>query len=105
MTFRPERFIATETHAPERDVHTAVFGYGRRICPGMNLAEASIFILCARTLAAFDVTKAVDEESGVEITPPVEYDSGTICHPKPFKCSIKPRSLKAEALIRAYQHA
>jgi len=68
------------------------------------------------SLAAFDISKAV--ENGVEITPEVDPTSGTIryvasnrvrgadldihtsSHPKPFKCSIKPRSAKALELIQ-----
>lgn len=91
------------------------------ICPGLNLADASVFISCAMTLAVFDITKAV--ENGDVVEPEVEYTSGTIrcvnplyplvlfrltvdvndlhecSHPKPFKCSIKPRSEKAVTLI------
>jgi hypothetical protein len=49
------------------------------------------------SLAVFDISKVV--ENGIEITPEVDPSSGTISHPKPFKCSIKPRSSKAVALI------
>lgn len=67
------------------------------------------------SLAVFDISKVV--ENGVEITPEVDPSSGTIryvtclivsgvglnrhnfSHPKPFKCSIKPRSAKAIELI------
>ena len=28
-----------------------------RICPGLNLAEATIFAFCAATLAAFNINK------------------------------------------------
>ncbi|KAG2757183.1 hypothetical protein CY34DRAFT_805211 [Suillus luteus UH-Slu-Lm8-n1] len=50
------------------------------------------------SLAVFDISKVV--ENGVEITPEVDPTSGTISHPKPFKCSIRPRSAKAIALIQ-----
>jgi hypothetical protein len=69
------------------------------------------------SLAVFDISKAV--ENGVEITPEVDPSTGTIryavhpiafavlvligvlpSHPKPFKCSIKPRSAKAITLIQ-----
>ena len=43
---------------------------------GMYLAEAHLFISIAMTLAAFNISKAV--ENGQEITPPVDYVSGTI---------------------------
>lgn len=68
------------------------------------------------SLAVFDISKVV--ENGVEITPEIDPSSGTIryvtlvivccvglddralSHPKPFKCSIKPRSAKSLALIQ-----
>jgi len=94
--FNPERFMGLNPQADPRD---PCFGYGRRICPGLHLAQASIFISCAMSLAVFNIRKAV--ENGVEITPEVKYGDGAICHPLPFKCSITPRSAKAEGLIVA----
>ncbi|TFY76167.1 hypothetical protein EWM64_g7846 [Hericium alpestre] len=99
MDFNPDRFIAAESKEPERDPHTTTFGFGRRICPGLNLADASIFISCAMALAVFDISKKV--VNGKVIEPVIEYTSGTISHPKPFECQIKPRSAKAEQLINS----
>ncbi|OBZ76382.1 O-methylsterigmatocystin oxidoreductase [Grifola frondosa] len=99
MTFNPNRFLSSQSRAPERDPREVAFGFGRRICPGLNLADASIWLSCAMSLAAFDISKAT--EDGVVIEPSLEYSTGTISHPPPFKCSIKPRSAKAEALIRS----
>ncbi|KAG0702309.1 cytochrome P450 [Suillus ampliporus] len=96
--FNPERFLSQDDKEPETDPRTICFGFGRRICPGLHLADASVWISAAMTLAAFDISKAV--ENGVEITPEVDPSSGTISHPKPFKCSIKPRSAKALELIQ-----
>jgi len=76
-----------------------VFGFGRRICPGMHLADASVFMSCTMILAAFDIAKVV--ENGQVVEPLNEYTTGTVSHPKPFKCSIKPRSSQAEALVQA----
>ncbi|KAI0069255.1 cytochrome P450 [Artomyces pyxidatus] len=97
MEFDPSRFIATKDHTPERDPHTIAFGFGRRTCPAMNLADASVFISCAMTLAAFNISKTV--ENGIVVEPVHESYSGTISFPKPFKCSIRPRSEDAVALI------
>ena len=44
--------------------------------PGLNLADASIFISCAMALALFDITKKV--ENGVVVEPVNDYTSGTI---------------------------
>lgn len=96
--FNPERFLAKDGKEPETDPRMVCFGFGRRHCPGLHLADASIWISTAMSLAVFDISKVV--ENGVEITPKVDFTSGLISHPKPFKCSIKARSEKAIALIQ-----
>jgi len=97
MTFKPERFIASEGHKPENDPRQFCFGFGRRICPGQHLADQSIWIGCVMSLAVFDISNYV--ENGVVNIPIHENTRGTISHPKPFKCTIKPRSDKAASLI------
>ncbi|CUA78508.1 O-methylsterigmatocystin oxidoreductase [Rhizoctonia solani] len=96
-TFNPDRFYQTSTaHAPG-------FGWGRRICPGQYIAEASLFIAVASMLAAFDIKKARDE-NGNEITPTTEAkESSLVYHPAPFKCDINPRSAHHSSLISALQ--
>ncbi|KAG2141325.1 cytochrome P450 [Suillus clintonianus] len=96
--FNPERFLDNDGKDPEPEPRTICFGFGRRICPGLHLADASVWISTVMSLAVFDISKVV--ENGVEITPEVDPTSGTVSHPKPFKCSIKPRSAKAAALIQ-----
>ncbi|KAG0700053.1 cytochrome P450 [Suillus ampliporus] len=96
--FKPERFVVKDGKEPETDPRTMCFGFGRRICPGQLLADASIWMSTAMSLAVFNISKAV--ENGMEITPEVDPSSGAISHPKPFKCSVKPRSDKALALIQ-----
>uniref|UniRef100_A0A8H7XU08 Cytochrome P450 n=2 Tax=Psilocybe cubensis TaxID=181762 RepID=A0A8H7XU08_PSICU len=97
FTFDPERHIASPGKEAQRDPRKVCFGYGRRVCPGMYLAEASLFSCISMTLAAFNIEKKV--ENGVPITPVHENTSGIISYPKPFKCVIKARSEKAVSLI------
>ncbi|KAG2119059.1 cytochrome P450 [Suillus discolor] len=92
--FNPERFLGKH---PETDPRTICFGFGRRICPAIHLAEASVWLSAAMSLAVFDISKAI--ENGIEIIPEVDPLSGTVSRPNPFKCSIEPRSSKAIALI------
>ncbi|KAJ7493339.1 cytochrome P450 [Mycena galericulata] len=94
MTFEPERFIAKEGKEPELDPRDLSFGFGRRIC--RVLADASVFITVAMTLAMFNISKHPD---GSEIN--LEATTGTISHPSAFKCSIQPRSDKARDIIQA----
>ncbi|KAG5716246.1 O-methylsterigmatocystin oxidoreductase [Termitomyces sp. T112] len=100
--FNPDRFIPTENKPAEADPRNVCFGFGRRICPGLHLADASIFISCVMSLAVFDITKSI--ENGVVIEPVHDHTEGTISHPKPYKCTIKPRSDKAVSLIVAEGH-
>ncbi|KAI0072612.1 cytochrome P450 [Panus rudis PR-1116 ss-1] len=92
--FRPERYLGAN---PERDPREVAFGFGRRICPGLHLADASIWLSCAMTLATYNITKTF--EDGQFIEPICEYTTGTISHPVDFDCTVKPRSSKSEALL------
>lgn len=94
FTFDPERY----TTKGQRDPRNVCFGYGRRICPGRYLAEASLFSTVSMSLSVFNIEKALDDQ-GTPITPVHENTSGTISYPEPFKCIIKPRSAKAIALV------
>lgn len=73
FTFDPSRFIGKET---QRDPRHAAFGFGRRVCPGMHLADASLYICIAMSLALFDITYVM--EDGVPLVPVHENTSGTI---------------------------
>ncbi|KAI0069200.1 cytochrome P450 [Artomyces pyxidatus] len=99
--FDPERFIASEGKPAELDPRKCCFGFGRRICPGLNLADATVWLSMVMSLAVFNVSKKV--VNGVEISPEPAYTDGTIrrasSHPAHFVCTIKPRSAKAEAMI------
>ncbi|KAJ8590892.1 cytochrome P450 [Rhizopogon salebrosus TDB-379] len=98
LEFNPERFLSKDGKEPETDPRTLCFGFGRRICPGLHLADASVWLSAVMALAVFNISKVV--ENGVEITPEVDPSSGTISHPKPFKCFIEHRSVKALELIQ-----
>ncbi|KAI9001294.1 cytochrome P450 [Trametes punicea] len=99
MAFKPERFVPGPGKEPEADPRSMVFGFGRRICPGLQLADVSVFMAVAMTLAVFKVEKAV--ENGKVVEPSTDYTSGTVSHPPPYKCEIKPRNAKAEALLKS----
>jgi len=74
FVFNPERFLGD---IPQRDPRKITFGFGRRICPGISLAEASIFSCIASSLAVFSIEKAVDNY-GVPITPVHENTNGVM---------------------------
>jgi cytochrome P450 len=75
--FDPERHIATPDKPAQRDPRSICFGFARRICPGLHLAEASLWILITMSLAVFDISPALDAE-GKPIIPDHELTGGTI---------------------------
>ncbi|GIJ81524.1 hypothetical protein Asppvi_000023 [Aspergillus pseudoviridinutans] len=78
----------------------SAFGFGRRICPGMNIAERSLYILPARIMWACRITKAKDER-GADITPPLyNYTTGFNTQPKPFPFHLEARSEKRKIAVK-----
>ena len=70
------------------------YGGGRRICPGMHVAERSLFINIARLMWGFDLRLAKDE-AGNEIPVDSSYTTGYLpggmAIAKPFVCGTYPR--------------
>jgi cytochrome P450 len=93
--FRPERFLGNDMHASacvnhpdylKRDHYH--YGFGRRVCQGIFVAEASLFIVIARIIWAFNITP----QAGA---PPLSLDD-KICKSLPFtalKCASLTRLL------------
>lgn len=98
-TFHPERFLSPEGTLVDDPALKAAFGFGRRVCPGRFLADATIWAAVASVLSVFTICKAKDVE-GRDI--PVDdalTDHGLICHPTPFLFSIVPRDAQSKQLI------
>ncbi|EKM48707.1 uncharacterized protein PHACADRAFT_108423 [Phanerochaete carnosa HHB-10118-sp] len=93
--FRPERFLSPE---PERSPVNINFGWGRRICPGRYLGDASVWIAIASFLTAFEIVPAKDGK-GQDIIPELDWLPGLTCHPAPFPRVIRPRSSNAVQLV------
>ncbi|KAI9062563.1 cytochrome P450 [Trametes sanguinea] len=95
--FRPERFLNTKH--PKLQNFTIHFGFGRRICPGLHIANQSIFTVISRLLWAFDIVPALGPD-GRPILPSVDdFTSGLITRPNPFSCEFKVRSKDVEELV------
>ncbi|KAL5639453.1 hypothetical protein ACGC1H_006825 [Rhizoctonia solani] len=94
-TFNPSRFVGSNAEPDPEDV---VFGFGRRRCPGVAVAQTSVWLSIALTLAAFNVTPLIGED-GKPVLPSLEYSNTTVTHPKPFQCNIVPRSDKIKETI------
>ncbi|KAK0204332.1 cytochrome P450 [Desarmillaria ectypa] len=71
--FNPSRFLGPE---PERNPRDVIFGFGRRVCPGLRLADASLFITIATVLSLFNITPVT--EDGKPILPTFEAIPGPV---------------------------
>lgn len=103
--FNPERFLKDGIIDPKRqDPRVNIFGFGRRRCPGLHFADASVFIQVATMLKCFDFGPVV--EGGVDVVPPENFVPGIVVAPAPFECTIRPRSERAIALLKeAYEQS
>ncbi|KAF2252656.1 cytochrome P450 [Trematosphaeria pertusa] len=104
--FNPSRYLdkplsaadyINSTDPYERD-HFA-YGAGRRVCPGVHVAERSLYINISRVLWGFNISKKKGPD-GKLIEPTQEMIKGFFSVPIPFECEITPRSAKHEGIMR-----
>ncbi|KAF5358757.1 hypothetical protein D9758_008555 [Tetrapyrgos nigripes] len=115
--FNPDRYLQNEFGAkPGVDVsdfrNNIIFGSGRRICPGIHVANTSLALNAMNLLWAFHFSPAIDSNTGkpvpvnildlknvsaVSFVNPNSKD--LFLAPKSFSCSIKPRSVAHAAII------
>ncbi|KAF5343051.1 hypothetical protein D9758_011135 [Tetrapyrgos nigripes] len=96
--FIPDRFLNEEgtfevLHPETHNQGHYTFGFGRRACAGMHIANNLLFINAATILWAFNIRKAKDAQ-GNEITPSATnyHDTGLIVRPHLWEVEIIPRS-------------
>ncbi|KAF7344988.1 Cytochrome P450 [Mycena venus] len=87
--FNPDRFLGPNPEPHPADM--GLFGYGRRICPGIHLADVSVWISVAKAVAGLTISRAMDDH-GKPIDPIADVTDGIVSRPLPFKCIVKPRS-------------
>ncbi|KAF8073651.1 cytochrome P450 [Lyophyllum atratum] len=97
FTFDPTRYMQKPLGRGE-PFSGATWGFGRRICPGRHLADASVWIAMATILSTLCISKAKSED-GEEITPEEVFYTSVASRPRPFQCGIRPRSHSAEDLV------
>jgi hypothetical protein len=106
--FNPERYVTrmpSGSYEPKPNApnpRTAIFGFGRRGCPGRHIADASLFASVVTALATVNVVRAKDAQ-GKEIIPKVAQTSGAISHPTPFEYALEHRSAKSRSLLTGAQ--
>ncbi|KAJ6541415.1 cytochrome P450 [Mycena capillaripes] len=86
--FNPDRFLGP--HPEPHPADMGLFGYGRRICPGIHLADVSVWVSVAKAVAGLTISRALDDH-GKPIDPIADVTDGIVSRPLPFKCDIKPR--------------
>lgn len=111
--FNPERYendrqslgdAAANPDPSKRDTFT--FGAGRRICPGIHVAERSLFLGMSRVLWAFNIDPALDDQGKPIIPDPDRLTQGFVCMPEEFPARITPRSKeRAEMVAREWKEA
>lgn len=72
--FKPERFIDTDGNLRDDPNLTSAFGFGKRICPGRHVVDATLFIVVASLLSAFNIKR----EEGDGSKPPDYTFTGTL---------------------------
>ncbi|KAK3326937.1 cytochrome P450 [Cercophora scortea] len=106
-TFRSSRYLGKDLSAAEyinsndpyeRD-HFA-YGAGRRACPGVHVAEKSLFIVISRIVWGFNIRKKMAADGVTPIEPTERMVTGFLSVPEPFECDISIRSPAREKLIR-----
>lgn len=111
--FNPDRYAsdtlsladsAANPDPTKRDHFT--FGAGRRICPGMHVAERSLFLGMARMLWAFNFDAPRDAQGNPILPDPDRLTQGFVCLPEDFAVKIEPRSKeRAEKVLREWKDA
>ncbi|KAB5563486.1 cytochrome P450 [Coniochaeta sp. 2T2.1] len=105
-TFRSSRFLGKDLSAAEyittndpyeRD-HFA-YGAGRRACPGVHVAEKSLFIAISRIIWGFNIRKKRAADGSV-IEPETKMMTGFLSVPEMFECDITCRSPERAKIIR-----
>ncbi|EXJ87561.1 hypothetical protein A1O3_04521 [Capronia epimyces CBS 606.96] len=111
VQFNPDRFLnhpklaneyASSPEYEKRDnLHHYGYGAGRRICPGVHLAERNMWRITAKLLWAFNIYEPTDPATGKTI--PLDenaYNSCILVSPLPFKVRVEPRSEKVLQAVK-----
>ncbi|KAF2768278.1 cytochrome P450 [Teratosphaeria nubilosa] len=112
--YNPDRFLqwpkfadsyAGSSNYANRDHYG--YGAGRRICPGIHLAERTQWRLTSKLLWAFEVQRVIDPETKKPIPIDVtQYHEGIAHCPKPYQIALVPRSQNhIDTLMRTVNEA
>ncbi|KAF8130948.1 cytochrome P450 [Mycena galopus ATCC 62051] len=102
--FLPDRYLLTENGTKlgvdgSSMRHSFVFGFGRRLCPGIHLARNAININTMNLIWAFNFKPEIDAEGHPVPVDTFAYKQGLGSAPHPFKCRITPRTAEKAKII------
>jgi len=97
--FKPERYL--DDAASKASQSNFYFGFGRRICPGLHIAQNSLFVVIARYLLwlslctpelivirrilwAFDIKPSLDAKNRPILPSVDDFIGGLVIRPRPF---------------------
>lgn len=117
--FDPDHYLGVTKLAPElaaaadfeaRDHYG--YGAGRRLCPGIHLAERNLFLAIAKLLWGFKITPGNDDNGNVrrseevDVDPFRAYSAGFVICAHPFNCEFTVRGEKrGETILKEFQVA
>lgn len=97
-TFNPNRWLSPSFPTYRSPLSTypnlqnfSAFGFGRRFCPGVNIAERSLNILTARIAWACHISKKKDKNGDEIDVPWYDYNTGFNVQPNWFPFDLKVR--------------
>lgn len=99
-TFNPDRWLQPSypTYQTPLSIYPNIqgfttFGYGRRVCQGVDLVEAELLVAVGGMAWACQISKKRDERTGEEMVPAAhDYTSLLISRPKMFPFELRARS-------------
>ncbi|KAH8817493.1 cytochrome P450 [Xylogone sp. PMI_703] len=99
--------LAQSSNPDDRDHYG--YGSGRRMCPGIHIAERNMFLGISKLLWAFEFTpgkdangKMIDLDTGIT----TGYTEGFVVSAKPYPLNVKVRSeQRRETILREFEQA
>ncbi|KAJ9635319.1 hypothetical protein H2204_005880 [Knufia peltigerae] len=105
-TFNPNRYLEESwpTYKEPIEIHPNIkrfsaFGFGRRICPGLETADRSLIIQIATLAWTCNISKKLGPDGQVVLIDDMDYAEGSNVIPKPFQFELKPRSENCARMI------
>lgn len=106
-SFCPDRWLRPEYPATYKEPNEqqptirrySAFGFGRRICPGYEIAERALFIQIASLAWACRICKKIKDGKEVEV-PWYKYVSAGNSGPEPFEFDTEPYGENRIAMMK-----